>query len=138
MSSSTSADTAAEKAAKELQGEWKAVEVEIQGEKSPEDQVKNFRVVIKGDILNIEVGNLGIRRKKFKLDPTKTPKAMDLTSLDGPAKGKDHAAIYELEKGRLRICFPDWTGGPAKRPPEFRTQPGDGYGLLTLERVKAK
>ena len=46
------------------------------------------------------------RKQTFKLDPAKSPKEIDITSLDGQEKGKTAACIYKLEKDRLTICIP--------------------------------
>ena len=115
---------------KALQGEWQAVELIGQGKKATEEEVKQFRLVIKGNDLSI-----GNRKSTFKIDPTKSPKAIDVTPLDGPQKGKVIPGIYALEKGQLRICI---SNGPndSDRPKEFKAEPGTGYVVITLERAK--
>ena len=127
---------------KELQGEWQAVEVELKGKKLTRDdaEAKTMRFVIKDN--GLTVGNTekaGRERKKtFKLDPSKTPKEIDITSLDGQEKDTTAACIYKLEKDRLTICMPYFTKDPSKRPTEFKSGADDGLMLLTLERVKDK
>src|SRR5688500_11895016 len=79
------ADPAAEEV-KKLQGEWQVVEVEAKGKKLAKDdaEVKSMRFVIKDNELTVRAADGGAERKKtFKLDPTKTPKEIDITSLDG-------------------------------------------------------
>lgn len=125
------------KDAKELQGEWQAISLEAQGKKATADEVQKFRILIKGDELAITPLVDG-RKARFKLDPGKSPKAIDLTSQDGPAKGKTVKGIYSLENGQLRLCVPNFSGDSGKRPTEFKTQTGDELALLTLERVKPK
>ena len=39
-------------------------------------------------------------KSSFKLDPSKSPKEIDLIGLDGPQKGKTMQGIYRLEDGR--------------------------------------
>ncbi len=90
------------------------------------------------EILMKGVNNPGPgRRSRFKLDPAKTPKAIDITLLDGNEQdhGRAAACIYALEKGRLMICYP---GNDAGRPTQFKTGDGHGGALFVLERVGPK
>lgn len=134
------ADDAAAKAVKELEGEWRLVEAELGGKKMPEDEAKDLRMVIKGEAISIRHSDNDERKreKTFKLDPTKSPKQIDITSLDGQEKDQTAACIYSLEKGRLKLCIPYFTKDPSQRPTEFKTKDGDGVMLMVLERVKAK
>jgi uncharacterized protein (TIGR03067 family) len=120
--------------AKDLQGEWQAVDLEAQGKKASAEEVKGFRVLIKDDEITFNPRGEG-RKSKFKSDPSKTPKAMDLIPQDGPGKGKGVAGIYSLENGQLRLCVRNFGGDPTERPKEFKTQVGDGLSVMTLERV---
>jgi len=135
------ADPAADEA-KKLQGEWQAVEVEVKGKKVTKDdaEVKNLRLVIEGNgiILADPTGGDKDRKKTFKLDPSKSPKEIDITSLDGQEKDQTAACIYKLDKDRLTICMPYFSKDPTQRPTEFKAGADDGLMLITLERVKAK
>lgn len=134
------ADPAADEV-KRLQGEWQVIEVEAKGKKVTKDdaEVKGMRFVIKDNELVAQADGGGAERKKtFKLDPAKTPKEIDITSLDGREKDTTAACIYKLEKDRLTICIPYFTKDPSKRPTEFKAGADDGLMLFTLERVKGK
>ena len=122
--------------AKDLQGVWQAVDLEANGEKLPADQVKELKIVIKGDEIFVVRPKGEEPRNKFKLDSSKTPKAIDLAPLDGEDKGKVHAGIYALKNGRLTLCINIFGKDPALRPTEFKTKASDGLGLATLERTK--
>ena len=122
--------------AKDLQGTWQAVDLEANGEKSPADQVKELQIVIKADEIFAVKPHGEDPRNKFKLDSSRTPKTIDLTPLDGPRKGGIVAGIYSLQNGQLRLCINIFGKDPARRPTEFKTQAGDGVGLVTLERAK--
>jgi uncharacterized protein (TIGR03067 family) len=127
-------DDAAKKDLQALQGTWTAVIVERNGQKAPEDVLKNFKVVIKGDkmIINVDGDN---RTSTFKLDPSKKPRALDNTPEEGPKKGVSLPAIYELDGDALKICF-DNEGVSDKRPSEFKTTLGSGLSLFVLKREK--
>jgi uncharacterized protein (TIGR03067 family) len=128
---------AASKDQEALQGLWQAVELEFNGQKAPAEAVKAFQVQIKGDqlVFNPATDN---RKHTFVIDPAAKPRAMDLTPADGPAKGRKMPyAIYKLDGDKLTICL-DKEGTTGKRPAEFKAAAGDGFALITLERVKDK
>jgi uncharacterized protein (TIGR03067 family) len=119
----------------DLQGLWQAEKVVGNGKEAPPAVVKKFRIQIEGDTLTFNPGGEN-RRHTITLDPKAKPKAMDLTPLDGPAKGRTlPVAIYELKGDTLRICL-DKEGRSGKRPTRFKTVAGDGLAVLTLKRVK--
>ncbi|QJX00720.1 TIGR03067 domain-containing protein [Frigoriglobus tundricola] len=127
---------------KKLQGEWQVVEVEAKGKKVAKDdaEAKSMRFLIKDTELVVRAADGGgaERKKTFKLDPAKTPKEIDVTSLDGQEKDTTAACIYKLEKDRLTICMPYFTKDPSRRPTEFKAGADDGLMLITMVRVKAK
>ena len=133
------ADPAADEM-KKLQGEWLAVEVELKGKKLAKDEAKTMQVVIKDHELTFrDTDKPGRERKKtFKLDPSKTPNEIDVTSLDGQEKDTTAACIYKLNGDRLTICIPYFVKDPSVRPKAFKSGVDDGLMLLTLERVKGK
>jgi uncharacterized protein (TIGR03067 family) len=134
LGADASKDDAVKKDLEALQGTWTAVIVERNGQKAPQEVLKNFKVVIEGDkmIINPDSDN---RTSTFKLDPSKKPKAMDNTPEQGPKKGVGLPTIYELEGDTLKICF-DNEGVSDKRPTEFKTTPGSGLALFVLKREK--
>ena len=127
-------DDPAKKDLEALQGTWTAVVVERNGQKAPEEVLKNFKVVFKGNKMVINP-NSDNRTSTFKLDSTKKPKWMDTSPEQGPAKGKSLPAIYELDGDTLKVCF-DNEGVSDKRPSEFKTTPGSGLALFVLKREK--
>ena len=124
--------------AKDLQGTWQAVDLEANGEKKSNDEIKESKVVIQGDEIFAVKSKGEDPHLKFKLDSSKTPKTIDLIPIDGPDKGKMFPGIYSLENGKLRLCLNIFGKDLSKRPTEFKTQAGDGTGFATLERAKRK
>ena len=66
----------------------------------------------------------------FKVDPTREPKALDLTDTFGADAGKTFLAIYALEGDRLTFCAAD---AGQERPAEFRTRPGQDLRVSQRE-----
>ncbi len=117
-----------------LQGLWQAVSLVASGKQAPAEKVKEFQLLFRGDKVMF-VPKHDNREHTFDLDPKAQPKAMDITPGDGQKKGqKMPCAIYDLTGDKLIICI-DKEGTYGKRPTEFKTEAGDGLGLITLERV---
>jgi uncharacterized protein (TIGR03067 family) len=127
-------DDAVKKDLEALQGSWKAVVLESNGQNAPVEMLKEFKVLFKGDRMIINPGRAN-RTSTFKLDPSKKPKWMDATPQEGQAKGKSLPAIYELDGDTLKICF-DNKHISDKRPTDFKTAPGSGLALFVLKREK--
>jgi uncharacterized protein (TIGR03067 family) len=121
----------------ELQGAWQVVGLEANGEKKAAEEFREWKVVFKNDEIWVAKPEGTDPKLKFKLDPTKSPKTIDLIVQEGKNKGKVAPGIYDLGNGRLRLCL-NVFGNPSYRPGEFKTKEGDGVGFATLERVKAK
>jgi RNA polymerase sigma factor (sigma-70 family) len=125
-----------------LQGTWQGVEVEINGKRVSTAEARDLLIEFQGDeILMRNVnGPARGRRSRFKLDPRKTPRMIDVTPLDGQESGQTAASIYTLERGRLMLCIPSMAPGkdPGQRPKRFQTRDGDGLVLFVLERVGPK
>lgn len=125
----------ADKGGLELQGEWLAVEFRTSGTSAPAHLLENARLEIKADHITWYSGKGDSNRKStFKLDPSKSPKQIDITILDAPNQSKTALGIYELQKGRLRICH----ALTKDRPKDFKTERGELRELVVLERAKPK
>ncbi|MCI0455444.1 MAG: TIGR03067 domain-containing protein [Gemmataceae bacterium] len=117
------AEDAAAEDAKLLQGEWRSVEYERDGKKRPSYEVMSRREIwnFKGDEVSMKSDGGGLLPgTRFKLDPSKSPKVIDITWFEGPVKGQTAAGIYALEKGRLWLCIPLPSKTPASAPPNSR------------------
>jgi uncharacterized protein (TIGR03067 family) len=116
-----------------IQGKWAIASLTVNGEVRSADTFKDLRLEIKGDKYIItQEGEAAFRT--FKLDPTRKPKAIDITYGDGPNKGKTGRAIYSVEPDTLRICRDEQP--ERERPKEFRAERGSGRVLVTWKRVK--
>jgi RNA polymerase sigma factor (sigma-70 family) len=100
-----------------LQGEWKVVGTLAIGQAPKQgNDVKGRSVVFKGDKVVMQ------GEGQFMLDPSKTPKELDIIPTEGPAgeKGKKFRAIYELKGDDLKISF----NGPDQPRPKNFDEPG--------------
>ena len=124
-----------EKAVKELQGTWDGVRADQGGNKGQLGvvwEVKADKIIETRTATGEEIGEW-----KYRIDPTKTPKEIDLTPSVGPAAGKTLKGIYKIEKDTLTICC---VAGKVKdpetkeRPTEFDTKKRDGVLILSFQR----
>jgi uncharacterized protein (TIGR03067 family) len=114
-----------------IQGTWKVVSAQEAGKspKIPDD----LRFVITADTLFIKRGKDDPIGMKYKLYPTKKPKAMDTTHEIDAGKRISQLAIYALDGDELKLCL-EAAGKP--RPTKFESKPGDTTIVWFLKRAK--
>jgi uncharacterized protein (TIGR03067 family) len=115
----------------QLRGTWTVESFEIMG--------MNINPAMMGQQMSITFDNGkvvmkdGMRREEstYKLDDSKTPKAIDITS--PPNQGNQMIkGIYKIESNTLKIAFPA-TGPMNVRPTSFD---GKDVGIMILKRTK--
>jgi RNA polymerase sigma factor (sigma-70 family) len=122
-----------------IQGTWQVAGIEAGGKDVPDNeatkQMKLAKWIITADKITYAVPKMGEQNASYKLDPTKKPKELDFTWLEGPLKGKPVLGIYSLEGDVLKLCMPGPGFGP--RPTELAAAEGAKTILHTLKRVPA-
>jgi uncharacterized protein (TIGR03067 family) len=116
--------------AKGIQGSWKVKHMEEEGEKAPPYQLKDIAFVFDGAKSSMRYQGKVRDEGTFKLDPSATPKQIDMMFKEGTMQG-----IYKLEKDQLTICAPAFKNNKT-RPKEFATKAGSKTMLMVLERQK--
>jgi internalin A len=114
----------AKKELESLQGDWIVASAEQNGK--PDETRKDAQVTIAGNQFTRATKSLTVKGT-LQLDPSKNPKALDLTYADGPDKGTMLQGIYKLEKDTWTMCL-------AARPTEFSSKPSTGQLLIVLKR----
>jgi uncharacterized protein (TIGR03067 family) len=129
-------DEAIKKDRKLIEGTWRVVALEMDGNKSSDEDAKKITVVNSPDgtwTLFSDGKEVGKGTNSF--DPTKKPKTIDFTQTEGEGKGNSFLGIYELGENTRKLCF----APPGKdRPREFISMPGTDHILVTFERVRDK
>ena len=84
---------AAAKDMKDIQGTWKVVKMEANGEPAPPEIVGSMVLVFKDNSLTFKPGEPGYTNFTFKLNPMAKPAAFDMTHVDGKSKGETKRGI---------------------------------------------
>jgi uncharacterized protein (TIGR03067 family) len=126
--------TAIKKDRKKYEGTWRVVSLEINGNKSSEEDAKKITVVNKEDgTWILEVDGKKITEGTSEIDPSKKPKTIDFMETEGDNKGRIVLGIYELGDDTRKLCYAQ----PGKdRPAEFSAPSGSGYTLVVFMREK--
>jgi uncharacterized protein (TIGR03067 family) len=125
-------ETPSAKEAKKMEGTWKPVTAELGGRPFPEEVIKMMQLVLADGKYTVTIGEQK-DEGTVKLDPTKTPRTMDITGTKGPNQGKTIPAIFELTDTTLRVCY-DLSG--KERPKEFKTKADTQLFLVEYRRQK--
>jgi uncharacterized protein (TIGR03067 family) len=127
-------DEAIKKDRKLIEGTWRIVALEINGNKSSDEDAKKLTVVNGPDgTWTILSEGKEVAQGTNSFDPTRQPKTIGFTITEGGGKGNVHLGIYELGEKSRKLCF----APPGKdRPTEFTSTPGSEHILVTFEREK--
>jgi len=131
----------AQKDLDKLQGTWVLTAMEKNGKAAPEYVVGKLTVTFKGETMVMD-GPLAAAKGDepvkpeftVKLDPSKKPKAMDATPLNGKFKGKTLLGICPHGRQVLKICLPKQ--GDKERPSDFKSPEGSDLAFMTFKRSK--
>jgi uncharacterized protein (TIGR03067 family) len=115
-----------------LQGTWRVIIFEVEGKRPAEDTRVKGSYVFAGDRLLIRKIDDAAQQARFRLDPGKTPKEMDVLIVDGSDKQEKLEWIYQLNDDELRVAG----NHPGKgRPTGF--DPQGAFFVLVLKRDKS-
>ena len=112
-----------------IQGTWAWAAAEFNGRKAHPENYADFRRVFRGDQWANLQGGQPLERGTFRLDPSRSPRAIDLVYSDG----QTYEGIYKLRGDTLEVC----TALPGRgRPTKFASRAESGWGLSVYNRAK--
>lgn len=112
-----------------LQGNWAWASAEFNGRRAPREDYADYRRVFRGDQWINLAGGQPQQSGTYRLDPTRSPKAIDLTYADGQV----YRGIYKLEGDHLKTCI---AVPGQERPTRFVSKPDSGWGLTVYRRAR--
>ena len=105
-----------------LQGTWRWVLSE-QGGKELGDDLRQHTLIFEKDTFAVKLGGRVIVGGRFKLDPSKSPKTIDLQITEGQDKGKAQVGVYELDGDTFKLCVA--RAGETERPTTMEAKEGN-------------
>ena len=116
------------------EGVWQVVSLEIDGNKPDEQGAKKITVANEADgKWTLEADGKVIARGTSEIDPTKKPKAIDLTQKEADDTEKTFLGIYEIGDDERKVCY---AKPGMERPDDFSVPAGSGRILAVLKRLK--
>ena len=116
-----------------LQGQWSMESGVMDGQPLDKSFIKSAKRVTQGNETSVVFGPQVFMKAKFTVDPSKTPKTIDLAHSEGASKGQMQHGIYEVAGEILRLSLAT-PGSP--RPDDFSATRGDGRTVVTWKRLK--
>ena len=105
-----------------FEGTWKMESFTVDGKPTPIETFAEFRMTLKGENFTT-VSADGKTSGTYKIDPSKSPKTIDIAFTGG-----------QLDGDTYTVCRP--AGGGKERAKELDSKPGSGLVLEVLKRVK--
>lgn len=125
-------ETAVAAELKQFEGTWRFNALQVEGKPLSQDDLQYTRMVLRGSQF-ILTEPQATYRGVYSVDPTATPKTLDVAFTEGMEKGKISLGIYELRGDTYKVCI----GLAGKtRPTEFASAPESGTVLEMLKRDK--
>jgi uncharacterized protein (TIGR03067 family) len=129
-------DDAFKKELKALAGTWRPVFSETDGNKAPEERLKESSMTRDetGKVIGRRGDMIVLEARVKQIDASKKPKTIDNEVTAGDQKGKTIQGIYEIDGDTLRVCVV--LPGRGERPTEFSGRAGSGCNLTVYKREK--
>ncbi len=113
-----------------LQGAWRVANLEANGMPASQADFQDITVTIKGNSYALVNGDQ-TDKGTFSLDPSKTPKQMDIHHTNDSGDQETLLGIYDIQPDGFRVCYAQ-PGGD--RPTSFTTTQDSGTMLVTYKR----
>ena len=125
-------ELALKKDVEDMQGTWKMVTLDQEGDSQPlEGQLAKLQVIVQGDRRTVRAGPMVYAFSHYRVNPWAQPPTIDVLVTQGASRGQTMLGIYEIAGDRLRICL---AAAGRDRPRNFSPQLGSGHTLQELKR----
>ncbi len=126
-------DKSVEADRKLYEGKWRAVSLVVNGNIAKNEDAGKITVVNGPDgSWSTRVDDKEIAKGMSVIDPTKTPKTIDLIITDEAGNQTLTLGIYEIDAKTRRLCF---APQGKERPTEFSSTPGSERILVVFEKL---
>ncbi|MSU77262.1 MAG: TIGR03067 domain-containing protein [Gemmataceae bacterium] len=114
-----------------FQGNWTILSLIEKGKAVPAEELAILELHIEKNVLTVKEKGETVVQYNFKLDPTKTPRAIDFTHTIGENKGKTEFGIYAFDGKQLKMVLDEERKG---RPTTFDGKETANYSVMTLKQ----
>jgi len=116
----------------EIDGVWKLIKYIENGYSNQKELMANYRIIRKNSVQEITKDEKLFSKRKFEVDPGKTPKYIDFID----DKGMRIQGIYEIKGNEMQVViFFDSEKRRTSRPNNFNEE---GNIIAVYERIQAK
>jgi uncharacterized protein (TIGR03067 family) len=115
-----------------LEGTWSIVSAEVAGTAIPAREFRDLKFAFKDCKFTARRGDEEAQEGTYGINPSKSPREMDISRSNGPARGQKQLAIYQLTGNLLKICSCE---SGTERPTSFDTRDHPGWTMMTLRRL---
>ena len=130
--------SAEKKEFKALEGEWKAITMEMGGKPLPKASVPDFTFIVSANGKAVSKSPFGNYQSTITVDPEKSPKTIDNLHDTGAQKGKKQYGIYQLKGDKWTVCMTPPGVSEADRPIDFNTKETSSVVFVFTRDAKAK
>jgi uncharacterized protein (TIGR03067 family) len=114
-----------------LTGTWIGASATVDGRALPDATVNQLRLTLTADRYKTEKGNEVLFDSTYTVNPSRSPKEINMIGTEGNLTGKSAEGIYSLEGDTLEVCY-TMPGKP--RPSAFSSPAGSGIYLVVWKR----
>src|SRR5262245_26768510 len=91
--------------AENLRGTWTCLSATVDGKPLPKETTDLLRLTLTENRYKTEKGSQVLFDSSYTIDPSASPKRINMLGTEGDMAGKEGLGIYSLEEGILRICY---------------------------------
>ena len=119
-----------------LQGSWKLISLEADGDAVPDADLPNLVLSIKDEKFDVKINDDQSPPSKFQLDLNGSLKLIDFFATERDDQVKTYEGIYTLDGDKWTVCVSSATTVKI-RPTEFKTKANSETILLVFAREKS-
>ncbi|MBN9122044.1 MAG: TIGR03067 domain-containing protein [Planctomycetes bacterium] len=135
LAAPVAADEKSDADLKAMVGKWKVEKAVMAGKDVTERVASIMKFEIReGGKYTTQIGDQK-EEGAFTIDPTKSPKEVDVKPTGGPNKGKTVKAIYKLDGDTFTACY-NFDADKGARPEKFESKEGTTHLLIVYKREK--